>query len=170
MKNRTFFAVVAALYVLNAGAYLLTSCKSNPSHRFGILPPDAGDAGHVVCATSGTFSAVDASAANCGPHNAVCGSWQCTGGSFDLSCVSYATKCGTLTPDAGALCYVCQSELSDSVLGSAAQSVPGGVFCPGIPFSVNILTDSRNCGACGNNCNPGATGGYFCLNGRCGVP
>lgn len=66
-------------------------------------------------------------------------------------------------------CQYNNTELGDSVLGACAQQAAGGVCCAGPPsynFTVNSLTDRRNCGYCGVVCAAGLT----CLNGQCGVP
>ncbi len=84
-------------------------------------------------------------------------------------------------------CAYNDTELSNSVLGSAAQQVPGGSFCPSTNVSVNTLTDRNNCGYCmnacgGGGCNVVGGGGFnptgpqtvcsqvYCLNGMCMVP
>jgi hypothetical protein len=57
-----------------------------------------------------------------------------------------------ILPDAGIGCAFNDTELGNGVLGSAAQQVPGGVFCPGINGIIDTLTDINNCGYCGNKC------------------
>jgi hypothetical protein len=115
---------------------------------------------------------VDGSTPNdCGATHAQCGIWNCSGPyspNLNLAnCVVGATGCtyGDASGVDGAVieCAYRGTELSNAVLGSAAQQVPGGVFCPGVPFSINILIDQNNCGACSNKC-PLA---YQCLTGVC---
>lgn len=60
-------------------------------------------------------------------------------------------------------CAYGNTQLSNAVLGSAAQSQIGGVFCPPATFSINTLTDPSHCGNCATKCKSG----YFCLNGYC---
>ncbi len=91
----------------------------------------------------------------------VCFNGTCTG---DAAGIYDAGVDGTCPNPVG--CQWQDTELSNSVLGTAAQQVPGGVFCPGANFSINSLTDLNNCGYCGHRC----ASGYTCLNGICGVP
>ena len=123
----------------------------------------------------GVFYGYDAGASstNCGAKHAVCGTWHCADGDWGHNCITSLTACGYYLTDGGAdagagLCQYNDTELSNAILGSSAQSVPGGSFCPGIPFSVNTLTDSHNCGYCGAVCP--ASQQIYCLNGICGVP
>jgi hypothetical protein len=95
-------------------------------------------------------------------------------------CCNAASCSGTTCEDAGNAhdaagtdacgitlgCSAGGSQLANRTQGSAALSVPGGVFCPGVPAPVNLLADPSHCGACNTPCGSG----YFCIGGFCSVP
>ena len=176
-RTRKLIVAVATLLTLDAAFAACRTTRNAPaSPPAPVVSVQDATISHLVY--GGTFTVSDAaSPLDCGVTHAVCGKWTCTDGTWGLNCNARPTLCGTYSdagPEAGLTCDHQGMCLSNGILGSAAQQVPGGVFCPGIPFSVNVLTDPSNCGYCGHNCNTNSGSfvgaGIFCLNGTCGVP
>jgi hypothetical protein len=143
-------------------AVIVCGCHKTESKKVLLTFPNPSlpaDAGELVDGGSGT---------DCGPKQAVCGVWTCQYQNYQ-TCITNPTSC-VYGPDAAQICAYSDTELSNTPLGSAAQQVPGGVFCPSLSLSINSLHDPNNCGYCGHKCGGGTNTQLYCLNGQCAVP
>lgn len=133
---------------------------STPTHKLILASPsdDAGDGG-ATCDSGATNLFTDPS--NCGACGNVCAMY--TAGAVGQvgpgPCIS-----GVCPPAPGQ--YLCTAALGCCYTGNTTPSpnAYGSVYCGSIPFCINILQDSSNCGGCGNVCSPGLS----CNNGTCG--
>jgi hypothetical protein len=148
------------------GTWSCTGSQCNTSQTACVYAPDSGP--RALC-VSGCCMAGFCNGAVCLDGGFASDARACDAGRYD----SGTARDGGLYCPSTTQCAYGGMNLSNAVQGSARGSTPGGVFCPGVAFPVNVLTDPNNCGWCGNRCfqsrayDGGPYAGLYCVQGFC---